>query len=50
MGLSSAAERQKGRVECLKNKMDGERAFISSILIKSISVFLSSGVHSSPLT
>lgn len=40
MGLNSAAEKQKGRVECLKNKMDGERAFINSILTKSISVFV----------
>lgn len=34
-------ERQKGRVECLQSKMDGEKAFIISVHIKSISVFCS---------
>lgn len=50
MGLDCATEKQKGRVECLKNKMDGERAFINSILIKSISVYCLPVFTGPPLT
>lgn len=50
--FESATERLKGWVKCLQDKMDGERAFINSILMKSMSVFffcVCVCVHSWPL-
>lgn len=40
-GSTLQLKRRKGRVECLKNKMDGETAFTNSILMKSIWFFFS---------